>query len=247
MALVPRPHPAALPHGTISEVLPGVYFVTGTVRMALPLSLPLCFSRSMTIVREGERLVLVNSVRLDPAGLASLDALGKVTDVIRLAGGHGMDDPFYRERYQAKVWTVAGQRYAASAEAKDVYLEPDVELGTTTELPLAGARLHTFRSSPPDALLVLERHGGTVVSGDCLQHWPETDAYFNWLGRLMMPVMGFIRPYNVGPVWLKETKPPKEDLRGVIDADFANVLPAHGRPVIGGARDHYRPAIERVS
>jgi hypothetical protein len=246
MALVARPHPPALPHGAIREVLPDIHFVTGTVRMTTP---PVGFSRNMVIVREGGRLVLVNCVRLDEAGLASLDALGEVTDVVRLAGGHGMDDPFYRERYKAKVWAVAGQRYTAGFDtnARDVYLEPDVAMGPGTVLPVAGGRLYTIGSSPPEALLVLERHGGTVVAGDCFQNWAKTDAYFNWLGRMLMPVMGFVRAHNVGPAWLKEGKPPKEDLRGILSLDFANVLPAHGDPVIGNARELYRAAIERVS
>jgi hypothetical protein len=47
-----------------------------------------------------------------------LDALGKVTDVIRIAGFHGMDDPFYKERYGAKVWVVRGQRYVAGFDSK---------------------------------------------------------------------------------------------------------------------------------
>ena len=78
-----RPHPPAEPHGEIREVLPNVFFVTGTISMSRPMRMS--FSRNMTIVREGERLMLINSVRLDEAGLAELDKLGKVTDVIRLA------------------------------------------------------------------------------------------------------------------------------------------------------------------
>ena len=35
-------------------------------------------------MREDGALTLVNSVRLDDAGLAALDALGKVTNVVRL-------------------------------------------------------------------------------------------------------------------------------------------------------------------
>jgi hypothetical protein len=63
----------------------------------------------------------------------------------------------------------------------------------------------------------------------------------------MMPVMGFIRPHNVGPAWLKAAKPPREDVRGILGLDFANLLPAHGEAVIGNAREQFRAAIERVS
>src|SRR5262245_19218630 len=210
MALVARPHPPALPHGEIREVLPGVHFVTGTV--PLPGPLPVRFSRNMTILREGDRLVLVNSVRLDDAGLAALEKLGKVTDVVRLAANHGMDDPFYAERYGAKVWAVEGQRYTAGFDAKSAttYFEAHVEIAPGTELPMAGASIHFIHSSPPEGMLVLERQGGVVVSGDCLQNWAATDAYFNGLGKLMMRMARFIKPHNIGPGWLAQCKPPKE-------------------------------------
>jgi hypothetical protein len=247
MALIPRPHAAALPHGELREVLPGIHFVTGTVGMPGPL--PIRFSRNMTVVREGDRLVLVNSLRLDDAGLAALDKLGKVTDVIRLAANHGMDDPFYRARYEAKVWAVGGQRYTAGFDtsAADVYLEPDVAIDEATTLPIAGARLYTIHTTPPEGMLVLERHGGTILSGDCLQNWAEPDRYFSFLGKTMMRMMGFIKPHNVGPGWLKQGKPPKNELHGILDLAFTNVLTAHGGAVVGNARDLYRPAIERVS
>jgi hypothetical protein len=247
MALVSRPHPNALAHGEIEEVLPGIHFVTGTVGMPGPL--PVRFSRNMTIVREGDRLVLVNSIRLDEKGLAALDKLGKVTDVVRLAANHGMDDPFYKDRYKAKVWALAGQRYTAGFDtnAPDVYLEPDVVMDEKTALPIEGARLYTIRSKPPEGMLVLDRHGGTIISGDCLQHWKETDPYFSFLGSLMMKMMGFIKPHNIGPGWLKQCKPPKDELRAILDLKFTNVLTSHGAAVIGEARDKYRPAIERVT
>ena len=105
--------PQALPHGELREVLPSIYLVTGAFKMARP---PLCFSRNMTVVPEPAGLVLVNSVRLSDQGLKQLDALGKVTDVIRLAGFHGRDDGFYKDRYGAKVWAVKGQRYTTDFE-----------------------------------------------------------------------------------------------------------------------------------
>jgi hypothetical protein len=66
--------------------------------MAMP---PLRFSRNMTTLRDGERLVLVNCVRLHEAGLASLDALGTVTDPIRLAVDRRGSFPHARGEYLA--------------------------------------------------------------------------------------------------------------------------------------------------
>ena len=245
MALVPRPHPVALAHGSLEEVLPSLHFVTGTMAMGGGVR----FSRAMTVVVEGDRLVLVNTVRLDDAGLAALDRLGKVTDILRIAGNHGMDDPFYKERYGAKLWAVKGQRYTAGFDTKapNVYAEPDVEMDATTELPIAGAKLHIMASSPPEALLLLDRSGGTVIAGDCLQNWAAPDAFFSWPGKVMMRFMGFLKPYNIGPGWFKQCKPPKAEVRGVLDLPFQNVLPSHGTPVLGEAVARYRPIVEKLT
>jgi hypothetical protein len=242
----PRVHPPALPHGDLREVLPGIHFVTGTI--AMPGPLPVRFSRNMTVLKEADRLVLVNTVRLDETGLAALDALGKVTDVIRIAANHGMDDPFYAERYGAKVWAVHGQKYIAGFSQKgEAYFTPDVAIDASTELPIDGAKLVVVDSTPPEGILFLERHGGVAISGDCLQNWATVDGYFSFLGRLLMKVMGFIKPHNIGPGWLGQCKPPKEQLRALLDHDFANVFPSHGEPVVHNARDRYRPALERAS
>jgi hypothetical protein len=240
-----RPFPPALPHGDLIEVLPGIRFVTGTV--AMPGPVPVRFSRAMTVLVEGDRLVLVNSVRLDAEGLAKLDAIGRVTDVIRLAGFHGMDDPFYRDRYGAKVWAIRGQRYTAGFDSKsEPYFTADAEVDAQVELPIAGARVHVFGSRPPEGLLVLERNGGTLIAGDSLQNWAEPDPYFNLPGRLLMRMMGFIHANNVGPGWLRQAKPPAADLAAVLDIAFENVLPSHGTPVIGRAKESYRASIERA-
>jgi len=246
--MAPRAHPPALPHGELREVLPDIFFVTGTIRMPGPL--PVSFSRNMTVVREGQRLVLINALRLDDEGLKSLDALGKVTDVIHLAAFHGMDDPFYKERYGAKVSVVKGQRYVSgfNTSASETYFTPDAELDTTTNLPLAGARAYVLSGTPPEGLLLLERkgEGGVLVSGDCLQNWQTTDRYFSLAGRLALRAMGFIKPHAIGPAWRKQTKPPLSDLLGILDLPFEHVLPAHGSAVIGDAKAKYRPQLEAL-
>lgn len=234
----------ALPHGELTEVFPSVFFVTGGFRMAPLVS----FSRNMIVVREDDRLVLIGSVRLSDAGLAALDALGRVTDVIRLAGFHGMDDPFYKERYGAKVWVARGMSYQRGFDAAKTtanpYFEADVELDADAELPLRGASLYAFSTRPPEALLRLPHEGGILVSGDCLQNWGKTDRYFSLVGKLMMKSMGFIKAHNLGPGWVKAARPKVEELRGVLDLEFEHLLPGHGEPVIGGAKEKYRAVIE---
>lgn len=237
--------PKALKHGAIRELFPDVFFVTGCMNMAPLMS----FSRNMTIVREGERLVLINSVRLGDAGLAELDALGKVTDVLSIAGFHGRDDAFYKDHYGARVWDLQGHIYAKGVKTdvkpSDAYFHADEQMGPETTLPLAGAKLHCFQTqAAPEALLHLERGPGIVVAGDSLQNWAEPDAYFSLAGKLMMRGMGFFKEHNLGPGWVKGAKPERASVRGVLDMEFDHLLPAHGAEVMGDAREKFRPSIE---
>jgi hypothetical protein len=63
----------------------------------------------------------------------------------------------------------------------------------------------------------------------------------------MTKMMGFIRPYNIGPGWLKQCKPPKSELAGITGLGFAHVLPAHGEPVIDDALGKYAAVIATAS
>ncbi|HMV65769.1 MAG TPA: hypothetical protein PKA64_02870 [Myxococcota bacterium] len=242
-----RPLPPALPHGPLTEVFTDVFLVAGAARIAAPVTI--LGSRNMVVVRTGRSLTLINTLRMDDAGLAALDALGRVEHVVRLAGFHGSDDPFYKQRYGATVWAVPGHAYATgfdvSPPPEKHYFHADRLLGD--ELPVRG-RLYTFRSCPNgEGLLLLDREGGVLISGDALQNWAEPDAYFNLIGRLAFRALGFLKPYNVGPGWLRQLKPDPEELRGVLALPFEHVLPAHGAPAIGGARERFRPAIERAA
>ncbi len=83
-----------------------------------------------------------------------------------------------------------------------------------------------------------------MISGDLLQHWAKPDEHFNLAAKLFMRFAGFIKPHNLGPAWLKIYKPDAGQMRGVLDWSFDHVIPAHGEPVLGGAREKFRPAIE---
>lgn len=240
-------HPPASPHGPLQSPFDGVWFVRGGVKM--PMLLPLRIGRSMTVVRCDDGLTIINSMRLSDEGLRELDALGEVKHVIRIGGFHGRDDGFYRERYGAKVYAVEGQTYVRGMDPKKgkggVYMEPDEWLDERSVLPIADAKLKLFPSSnPPEAICRLQREGGILVAGDSLQHTPEPDEHFNLLARIMMKRMGFFVPYNVGPGWLQFARPTRADVRSILELDFEHVLPGHGAPVIGSAKEKYRPVIE---
>lgn len=238
-----RPFPPALPHGPIEEILPDLFQVTGTCRMAGPV--PLRFSRVMTVWKRADGLVVFNSVRLGEEGERALDLLGPVRLIVRLAGNHGSDDPYYRDRYKAPLWAPSGAPYIPGFDTRaEPYCEPDHWFLGGETLPLPGVVVHHFGSKPAEAIAVLPIHGGVAVVGDSLQNWAAPDPYFNWIARISMRGMGFFRPYNVGPGWLRQCRPPERDLRAVLDLPFRHALLAHGAPVIDDAQERYRASIE---
>lgn len=239
--------PASLPHGEIEQIFNDIYMVTGTVAMKMGLTMR--FSRNMTIIRQDESLVLVNSVRLSEQGLARLDKMGKVTDVIRLAAFHGMDDPFYQSRYQARVWSVDApyvKGFTMDPAPQQEYFKPDRILKSGEETPIEDAQVFEFSDARPKELnLLLPIENGTLISGDSLQNWTQPDEYFNLTASLLMRLMGFFKPCNIGPGWTKSAKPSARDFDRLLQWEFDSVLPSHGAPVIGNAQQQFLPAIRK--
>jgi hypothetical protein len=237
----------ASPHGAFEEVFDGIWFIRGGVKM--PMKVPMKMGRAMTVVRGGDGgLTLFNTMRLSEPGLKQLESFGPVRHVIRLAGFHGRDDGFYRDRYGAKVYAIKGQRYVrgmSMAAEHDDYMHPDVQLSAEDTLPIEDASLRIIHSSdPPEAICRLDREGGILIAGDALQHTPKPDEFFNLPARFMMKRFGFFKPYNVGPGWLQFAHPSALEVRSILTMDFEHVLPGHGAAVIGGAKEKFRPAIE---
>ncbi len=87
-----------MPHGDIRQIFKDVFFVTGTNKIHHE-GIDIQTSRNMTIVRSGSELTLINTVRLNEEALQKLDALGVVTNIVRIGAFHGRDDAFYQNRY----------------------------------------------------------------------------------------------------------------------------------------------------
>lgn len=224
--------PPALAHGRLEALFPDVYFVSGAMETVLH-GCDWCFSRNMTVVREGGRLVVFNSVRLDEEGLAALDGLGKVTDVVCLGALHGRDDPFYVQRYGARYWRAGGGAHESGLAAE--------RLAPGAQLPLADAEVFEFATSRlPETVVRLGREGGIVIACDALQNWLAPDEYFSEESKKLMTEMGFFTPANIGPVWRQFAEPQAADFERLAQWSFRHALCGHGAPLVDTADRAFR-------
>jgi len=207
---------AALPHGPITPVTDGVYIVRGSFQMGPGMRI----GRSMTIVQEPEGLTILNAVRLSAAGEQELERLGKVKHLIKLSDSHGIDEPYYVDRYKPEVW--------ALPNAKLGQMRATQTLGPGT--PIAGSVVLHFPGTNGwrECALWLKAGGGTLVACDALQNHADGEGT-SFVGRMITPLLGF--------------------KGGVIVAarDFQNLVTGHGPAVVGGADELVRTAIEAAA
>ncbi len=235
-----RSYPAVQPHGSVEEIIPDVFVVYGTMRMA-PL---MRIGRNMVICREGNELTLLNPIRLSSAGEAELEKLGHVTNVIRLGCFHGLDDQYCVDRFAARFWCQPeSKRYSEPV--------PDVELREDTQLPIRDTRLIAFRAArAPECVVLIERAGGLLVTCDSVQH------YSNWqrtslIARLVMRYYGFTKSTQIGPLWLKYMASKGGDLKAdfdrLLELEFERLISAHGSLVEKDAHAAVEKAVKHAA
>ncbi len=231
------PFPPALAHGLIEELFPDVFYVRGRFVMN-PL---VAIGRTMTIVRQGRELTLINSMRLDDAGEVALAELGAVKHVVRIGMAHDRDDAYTVDRYGAQFWALPKMRHAHG-------LEPHHLLGEDGELPIAGASLFVFRNArAPEGVVHLPVDGGLLVTCDSAQNHADT-AYASLLGKAATFALGLQKPAQVGPPWLRFMQRPggpamADDFRRLCELEFRHLISGHGPPLVGTAREALRARV----
>ena len=231
--------PRTYPHGAIETIADDVFMVRGSINLNPILRI----SRNMAIVREGDELTLVNPVRLNDTGLVELDKLGTVKHLLRLGSLHGIDDPFYIDRYGAKLWAEPGG---------DTYPDPphDETLESGGPLPFGRAQLVSFRNSKqPEAVIAIDAGKGLLLTTDAIQHYGDY-SYNNFPARLLMPFIGFHKRTIVGPMWLKLMTPEggslKADFESILELSFDSLLAAHGTFLPSRAHQAVEAAIQQA-
>ena len=232
-----EPSPA-WPHGPITQLFDDVFFVMGTNRVQHA-GVDLQTSRTMLVVRDQDDLTIINTVRLDDAGLAALDALGTVRHVIRLGAFHGRDDPFYRDRYGASIWALPRSVHVDGRPADRSLSEG--------ALPISGARVFVFDSAKhPEAAILLRHEGGLLVTCDAIQNWAVADRFFSAETASLFMAQGLIRPVNIPSTWRGACEPKRADFDRLLSLDFRHLVTAHGEPVCGDAHMQIARTVDEV-
>jgi hypothetical protein len=222
-------HPGVMPHGTLQPIMDDAWFLTGSVQFKPLVRL----GRNMTVLRHDGELTLINSVRLDAAGEAALEALGTVAHVVKI-GNHGMDDAYYAERFGAKRWAIAD---AAGVIAED------------GEFPIPGVDIFMFKdTNNPEAALLLKRDGGLLITCDAVQHWaPQPLA--SPLANLITGIFGFKKPAQIGPPWRKKMTPEggtlRPDFERLAALPFTRLIGGHGGLLASDGPALLKASIER--
>jgi hypothetical protein len=231
--------PPALPHGKLEEVFPDVFFVTGAMKTEL-MGSDWHFSRNMTVVREGDALTLINAIRLDEAGLASLESLGRVVNLVQIGALHERDHAFYKTRYGATFWAPPGTQHGHG-------LQVDKVLAPGGEVPFADCSVFAFETTKlPECILRIDRAGGILVACDALQNWLEPDQFFSDESRQTMTGMGFFQPANLGPLFMQVNEPKGEDYARLRALPYRHALCGHGSPLRDTAATAYADRFQRV-
>jgi hypothetical protein len=196
----------------------------------------------MTVLHTGAGLVVVNAIRLSDAAQTEPEGRGPVAHLVKLSDSHGVDEPFYVDRYAPTVWSLPG---AALGDLRaDRTLGPDgpVEGGVVVDFGKTGGWREGAYWVPAG--------GGTLVTCDAVQNCADADGA-SFLGRVVGSVLGFKGGVIVPPFWSRAHKlsgsAVGETLAGLAELSFENLVTGHGPPVVGGADALVRAAIERAS
>tara|TARA_B110000858_G_scaffold198493_1_gene265705 strand:- start:6042 stop:6764 length:723 start_codon:yes stop_codon:yes gene_type:complete len=227
------------PHGNVEEIADDLFMLRGSIKMN-----PLVrITRNMGIIKNGDELSLINPLRVNEKVEAQIAKLGKIKHIIRLGCFHGVDDPYYVEKFGAQMWAqLGGTTYAVP--------KIDKELDSIAPLPFEDGEIFEFAgTTQPECALLIRRGTGTLFTCDAIQNYGNY-SYNNIPAKILLPFIGFPRATIVGPMWLKYQTQEGETLelefRRLLELRFDKLLAAHGTLLETGAHAAVEKAINKV-
>lgn len=220
------------------EVADGVFTVQGASRFGPGVSV----TKTMTVLRQGTELTLINSARVDDDGERALRALGTVKHLVRLGCSHGLDDPWAIERFTPTYWGPETARLRGGHKPQHFLVDGGA-------LPFAGTSFLFQHTKEGEAAVVVDRkEGGLLLTCDPLQAWRSTDGC-SAIGKIGVRALGFMdHSVVVGRVWAKRAGLPgvADDFRRLGALPFTSFIGGHG-VYLADARADVAAAVARVA
>ena len=234
----PNRHARAYPHDAVQEIADDVFAVRGSLLMN-PL---IRISRNMTVIRHAGELSLINPIRLNEAGIAELQRLGKISRILTLGALHGIDDAWYRDHFGVECWARPGSlKYPLPATYR--------LLDEGQPLPFPDARLFCFHGTQPESALLLRRGKGLLITCDAVQHYGDY-RHASPVAKVLLPLLGFPKTTLVGPIWLKAVTPAggtmRKDFERLLELQFDSLFAAHGSFLPDGAHCAVEAAVRKA-
>jgi hypothetical protein len=164
-----------LPHGTLSQVDPGILTVVGWIRMPLG-QLP----RRMTVIRLADsRLVVWSAIALDEKQMAQLEAFGRPAFLIVPSDKHRLDARVWSHRYpQMQVVAPEGSSRKVEEVVTVHTTAPDFGDANVQFVIVAGTRKREA------ALVVHTPNGTTLVVNDLIGNIRDASGAAGWILRV---------------------------------------------------------------
>ena len=196
------------------EILPGVFHWTVNWPEVFPLESYWLFSEGGSVIVDP----------VDSAGLIPLQDAAKVLAVVVMSRWHERSARLLAIRTGAPLYVPAADvDNFEDIDECETYRAGDRLPGSLLAISTAGVgALGTGEHA-----LLSPLHGGTLLVADCLG---TTAKWTPW----DMPLGGHPRGHPH----------PAESLSHLLDYEFENLLPGHGQPIIGGAKETLRELFE---
>jgi len=162
-------------------------------------------------LKTGEGVVFIDPLKVEPAVLQQIEALGEPIGIFLTNAHHDRDSDWFRKQYGIQIY--AHEKAQADCDTKIDVLVMDGE-----RLPGGVKAVHLPGSSASETAYHVKSGGGIILMGDTLLNQGDK-------GLMLLP-----EPY------IEDKKQALKSLQRLLALNFKIITFAHGNPIVGNAK-----------
>jgi len=234
----PKYRPVA-PHGDLEEVTENVYVVMGSHVIVRGLRIGL----TMTIVKQGSELTIINPFRLRKEVEDEILKLGSIKHLVRISSMHGACDQYFIDKFQTTFWDLPAP--------DDKLPKGDKLLEEGGNFPIDGAKILMMQDLKlPEAVVWIPNGGGTLLTADIIQNG-RPRPHGSMGGNLFNRGMKFLSGHCGCPPFYRMNQDIGKDMYQpnfprILELEFENVMPGHGPPKKEGAKEDLKVGLALI-